>query len=354
MVTRDDQFRRSYDTHDLSEGERLVDSWTTTGGHLTLTSQRLLHEPMRTPEDFLATALKFAGAGEAGELVKAGVDLADRRTKWAMALTDILHAKPGPAPRSLSVTRRSGEVWVVEISDGLHSLRWSGRNVAARDRAVSMITEAVSAAGTAGLSTALHSEAVSPGQPDALIGKLSAAVGGPTRAESSPEGGASDWPPELLHLRREALNTGRPAVVERDAETTVYFSPIGQLHLSFGGYGGPPPLGGTLPGNLAGRWVATRGWLLSTWPGEPAYIDLVASGILGGRLHLFGAVPPLKVIEGSWCWVQADSELVIEGRTESVHDVIVEARVVLFVTAIEPNRISGSDGDEQFELVRSP
>jgi len=37
-----------------------------------------------------------------------------------------------------------------------------------------------------------------------------------------------------------------------------------------------------------------------------------------------------------------------------VEDVIVEARVVLIVAAIEPNRIAGSEGDEKFELIRSP
>jgi hypothetical protein len=90
------------------------------------------------------------------------------------------------------------------------------------------------------------------------------------------------------------------------------------------------------------------------WPGEPADIDLAASGSLGGRLHLFGAVPPITITGGSWCWVQARSQLVLEVQTESVEDVIVEARVVLIVAAIEPNRIAGSEGDEKFELIRSP
>lgn len=357
MLPRDDRFRKGYDTHALLEGERLIDSWTTSGGHLTLTSQRLLHEPMRTPEGFLAATLKFGGAGEAGDLLKAGVELADRRTKWAIAHTDISEAKPGPTARTLSVTGTSGEVWVVEISDGLWSFRWSEKNVAARDRAVSSISAEIAAARPAGTPTAPQTGAVPPGQsaqPSALIDRLRAAASGPGTAKPSAELDSSESEPEMLPQQLEAINTGRPVLVHRDEGLDAYFSPIGKMHLSFGGYGGVPPTGATLPRNLVGRWVATKGWMLSTWPGEPAYIDLVASGSLGGRLHLFGAVPPIAITEGSWCWLQAPSQLVLEVQTESVEDVIVEARVVLVVTAIEPNRIAGSEGDEQFELIRSP
>jgi hypothetical protein len=248
-------------------------------------------------------------------------------------------------------------VWDVEISDGLMSFRWSEKNVAARDRAVSSISAAVAAARPEGLPTALQAEADPPGsstQSSALIDRLRAAATVPGPVEPSAEVDSSEWPSELLAQRLEAMSTGRPVVVQRHEGFDAYFSPVGQMHLSFGGYGGAPPTGATLPRNLVGRWVATRGWMLSTWPGEPAYVDLVASGSLGGRLHLFGAVPPLAVTEGSWCWVQARSNLVIDVRTESVEGVIVEGRLVLVVTVIEPNRITGPEGDEQFELIRSP
>ena len=241
MPVRDDQFRKSYDAHELLDGERLIDSWQTSGGHLTLTSQRLLHEPMRTPEDFLATALKAVGYGDAGELLKAGVKLADRRTKWAIPVGDIAAVAPGPR-RFMTVTRASGEVWGVEIFAGLYSFRWSDQNVVARDRAVAAIRAAVGTGG-AGPAPGADGRAAAgiADQRPAFLERLRAAGGGPAATPLPPLDDDSRWPEADRPLRRQAMITGRNVVISEDEELVTYFSPDGLAHLNFGGYGGPVP-----------------------------------------------------------------------------------------------------------------
>ena len=123
--------------------------------------------------------------------------------------------------------------------------------------------------------------------------------------------------------------------------------------MSIGGYGEVAPSGGVRPSNLVGRWVVTQG-MASEWPGEAAYLELAPTGTLGGRLQLFGALPPLTLQDGAWWWVQATSTLVLEFRAPPVEDLVMEMRVPLAVTTIEPNRVAaGADGKDH-ELVRAP
>ena len=203
VPARDDRYRKSYDAHELLDGERLVDSWTTSGGTLVLTSLRLLHEPMRTPEDFLATAAKWLGFGEAGDALKAGVKLADRRTKWAIPLGDIAAAQPGPDGPSLTITRTSAEVWSVRVSAGLYSLRGSAAEVAARDQAIAAIRAAGAGSGAPA---------------------WTAPPAGGGRAPAYPAD--DDWPAELRPLRRQAMTTGRNVVPDRNDDLCDYRSGV--------------------------------------------------------------------------------------------------------------------------------
>jgi hypothetical protein len=341
---RDDRYRKSYDAHDLLDGERLVDGWTTSGGYLWLTSQRLLHEPMRTPEDFLASAARLFGFGDAGDALKTGVSLLDRRTKWAMPIGDVASVSPGPGATTLSFTRRSGEIWSVDIAAGLYAFRGGAASQAARDRAVSAIRTAL------GAQPSPEPRAGSGSDFDAVISRLGRA---PAPDTIGPAIEDDSLPPPLRRAREQARTSGRNVEIPSEDGTVAYFSPDGFVHLGMFGYGGPEPAGAARPDNLVGRWVVTQGWE-SDWPGQPAFLELSANGALSGRVAMFGALPPLPLLDASWWWTQADHRLTLEFRLPPVEDTVIEGRFPLRVTVVEPNRMAGVDDGWTFELVRAP
>ena len=271
MQVRDDKYRQQYEAHELLEGERLVNSWTASGGELVLTTQRLLSEPMRTPQDILfGPVAKLLGYGEVGDVLAAGVQYIDTRKKWAIPLSDISAVEPQPDDSTLSFQRTSGEVWAIKLAASLYTPRWSDKNRVARDEAVAAIRAAVSAVRTTG--------AAGVG-----IADISSAIRALQEAQAPPPPSATTQiDPRYETGRRRAIASGQNVVVEDHEDGTAYFSPTGLLHASLRGYGQPKPASGTLPGNLVGRWVVSRGDMASVWQGQPTFFHLAASGSLGG------------------------------------------------------------------------
>ena len=81
----------------------------------------------------------------------------------------------------------------------------------------------------------------------------------------------------------------------------------------------------------------------SEWPGEPAFLDLAGDGVLGGRLQLFGAPPPLPLLDSAWWWVQARHTLYLDVRPPPVEGLVFESRMPIPLTTIEPNRLAAAD-----------
>jgi hypothetical protein len=274
MAKRDDGYRLHYQAHELLPGEQLVASWTaergkgltSAGGTLVLTTQRVLFEPLRTPKDaLLGPVAKLFGFGEMGKAVNAGIDATGSLDQWSVPLHEIAAVRPLADRRWLEIARTSGETWAFGISAGLWVTKGSDQNAAERDRAVAAIA--------------------------AAVGGERAGGGAP----SSPEG---MWAQGFEAGLAEAARTGQPVTLVEEEGVRFIAYPDGYVRVVVGEQA-LRPAGASVAPNLVGDWRTEA-------LGPDEVVTLQDDGRVDGRLQLFGAIPPLEIVDGAW-WMDGTS-----------------------------------------------
>lgn len=283
---------------------------------------------MRTPkEPLLGPVAKLLGLGEVGQIFKAGIDAAGSLEQWSASLNDVADVEPLRNEPRLRVTLRSGESWVFGVFQHQWSFSFGGASLETRDEAVAAIRAAAGiAAGSRPVSF------------------------WPAPAAGASAAGASEPPFDVVAIRREAMASGRTIVAREEGPMRVYASPDGWVRFSFG-YPPSRHADATQPSNLIGSWriFGTPG---DTIVDEP--LQLHASGAITWRYQLFGALPPVAVVDGEWWWSQTHSTLVLAWRlpypsfpdfADIPIDLVFEFGLAFPITAIGSDELVSGAGE---------